>query len=264
MLTTTLLIDVYLACENSSTDPIDTYVVTSSAMLVMVKLTLLQIQRSTLSTSLYSAIQDWYSVKDTKSREIMMQHARTARIISLSLFYCGFVSLTFYLLRLLPFINATSNGRTFVLPMSCLFESVTNLQYAFIAFYQVIQLFITYAGNCCTEGLFVGITMHLCGQLELLMIDFQQIDLRKHKRKGGSIEELVVRHRKLLKLTENIEDTYNIIILTQIFTSAILICITGKSDDLLYFHNIFIYKRIYNIQKKYKYIFNYHFKDILF
>lgn len=219
--------DVYLACENSSADPIDTYVVTSSAMLVIVKLTLLQIQRATLSTSLYSAIQDWCSVKDTRSREIMIQYARMARIISLTLFYSGFIALTFYILRLLPFLSATTNGRSFVLPMSCLFESVSNLQYVLITFYQVIQLFITYAGNCCTEGMFVGVTMHLCGQLELLMIDFQQIDRRK--RKGGSlVEEFVVKHRKLLKLTENVEDIYNIIILTQIFTSAILICITGK------------------------------------
>lgn len=224
--------DVYLACDNSSADPIDTYVVTSSAMLVTVKLTLLQIRRSTLSTSLCSAIQDWCTVKDTKSREIMMQHARTARFISLSLFYCGFVSLAFYLLRLLPFLNPT-NERIFVLPMSCLFESVSNLQYVLITFYQVIQLFIAYAGNCCTEGMFVGVTMHLCGQLELLMVDFQQIDHHKHKSKGGSIvEEFVVRHRKLLELTENIEDCYNIIILFQIFTSAILICMTGKTDEL--------------------------------
>ncbi|XP_071625920.1 uncharacterized protein [Temnothorax longispinosus] len=226
-LMTTLLMNVYLACDNSSADPIDTYVVTSSAMLGIVKLTLLQIQRSTLSTSLYSAIQDWCSVKDARSREIMIQYARTARIISLSLFYSGFIALIFYMLRLLPFAHATTNGRTFVLPMSCLFESVSNLQYVLITFYQVIQLLITYAGNCCTEGMFVGVTMHLCGQLELLMIDFQQID-RKHKRKGGSIfEEFVIRHRELLKLTENIDDSYSIIILTQIFTSAILICITG-------------------------------------
>lgn len=264
-MTATLLIDVYLACENSSSDPIDTYVVTSCAILVIVKLTLLQIRRSAFSTNLYSAIQDWCSVKDTRSREIMIQYARMARIISLSLFYSGFVALTFYILRLLPFLNANTNGRTFVLPISCLFESVTNLQYAFIASYQMIQLFVTYAGNCCTDGLFVGITMHLCGQLELLMIDFQQIDHRKHKRKGKNIvEELVVRHRKLLKFTENIEDIYNIIILTQIFTSAILICVTGKSDELLYFYNLFIYKGVYDIQKKYKYIFNYHFKDISF
>ncbi|XP_071556197.1 odorant receptor 2a-like [Temnothorax nylanderi] len=226
-LMTTLLMNVYLACDNSSADPIDTYVVTSSAMLGIVKLTLLQIQRSTLSTSLYSAIQDWCSVKDARSREIMIQYARTARIISLSLFYSGFIALIFYMLRLLPFAHATTNGRTYVLPMSCLFESVSNLQYVLITFYQMIQLLITYAGNCCTEGMFVGVTMHLCGQLELLMIDFQQID-RKHKRKGGSIfEEFVVRHRELLKLTENIDDSYSIIILTQIFTSAILICITG-------------------------------------
>ncbi|XP_011702898.1 PREDICTED: odorant receptor 9a-like [Wasmannia auropunctata] len=227
LLTTTLLMDVYFACENSSGDPIDTYVVASSAMLVIVKLTMLQIQRSTLSTNLCSAIQDWCSVKDARSREIMIQHARTAKIISLSLFYCGFVSLIFYLLRLLPFVNATANERTFVLPMSCLFESISNLQYALITFYQVIQLFMTYAGNCCTEGIFVGITMHLCGQLELLMIDFQQFDRRNNRGGGSIVEEFVIRHRKILKLTENIDDSYSIIILTQIFTSAILICVTG-------------------------------------
>ncbi|XP_012526058.1 odorant receptor 9a [Monomorium pharaonis] len=227
-LTITLLMDVYLACENSSVDPIDTYVVTSSAVLVFVKLTMLQIQRSAFSTCLHSAIQDWCSIKDPKSREIMIQHARAAKIISLSLFYCGFVSLMFYLLRLLPFVNATANERTFVLPMSCLFKSISNLQYVFISFYQVIQLLIAYAGNCCTDGMFVGVTMHLCGQFELLMIDFQQIARRKYKRKGGSIvEEFVVRHRKLLKLTANIENTYSIIILMQIITSAILICMTG-------------------------------------
>jgi len=248
--------DVYLACENTSGDPIDTYVIASSAMLAIIKLTMLQIRRSTLSINLYSTILDWCSVKDARSREIMIQYARTARIISLSLFYCGFVSLIFYLLRLLPFVNATANGRTFVLPMSCLFKSVSNLQYVLITFYQVIQLFMTYAGNCCTDGIFVGITMHLCGQLELLMIDFQQID--RHKRKGGSIvEEFVVRHRKLLKLTETIEDSYNIIILTQIFTSAILICITGEFTN--YFRFLQVIK--FMILKKYKYIFNYYFKD---
>lgn len=218
--------DVYLVCENSSKDPIDTFVVTASAMLVIVKLTLLRLQRSTLSINLVSAIQDWCSVEDVRSREIMIQHARMARIISLSLFYSGFFAFMLYMLRLLPVV--TSNKRTFYLPTSCLFESVTSLQYVLITFYQVVQLFITYAGNCCTEGIFVGITLHLCGQLELLMIDFRQIGRRRQKCKGGSVvEELVVRHRRLIRLTETIEDTYNIIILIQIFTSAILICITG-------------------------------------
>ncbi|GAB1860151.1 Odorant receptor [Camponotus japonicus] len=226
LLVITLLMEVYLACENSSGDPIDTYVVTASAMLVIVKLTLLRLQRSTLSTNLFSAIQDWCSVEDAKSRDIMIQHARMARIISLSLFYSGFFAFMLYMLRLLPVV--TANERTFYLPTSCLFESVTSLQYVLITFYQVVQLFIAYAGNCCTEGIFVGITLHLCGQLELLMIDFRQISRRRHKQKEGSlVEEFVVRHRRLLRLTETIENTYNIIILTQIFTSAILICITG-------------------------------------
>lgn len=238
--------DVYLSCENSSEDPIDTYVVTSSAMLVIVKLILLHIQRSTLSTNLYSAIEDWCNIKNTRSHEIMIQYARTARIISLSLFYSGFFSFTFYLLRLLPFVNTTADGRSSFLPTSCLFESVSNFQYVLITIYQVIQLFIAYAGNCCTEGIFVGVTMHLCGQLELLMIDFQGIDRRKCKRKGGSIvEEFVVKHRKLLKLTETIDDSYSIIILSQIFTSAILICMTGKSTS--YFQYLFTYKKVYDI-----------------
>ncbi|XP_072759928.1 uncharacterized protein [Anoplolepis gracilipes] len=226
LLVITLLMEVYLACENSSGDPIDTYVVTASAMLVLVKLILLRVQRSTLSINLFSAIEDWCNVEGASSREIMMYHARMARMISLSLFYSGFLAFMLYMLRLLPVV--TANERTFYLPTSCLFESVSSLQYVLITCYQVIQLFITYAGNCCTEGIFVGITMHLCGQLELLMIDFRQIGQRSHKRKKRNIvEDLVIRHRQLIMLTETIEDTYNVIILTQIFTSAILICVTG-------------------------------------
>lgn len=233
LLVASLVMEVYLACENSQGDPIDTYVVISSGILVLVKLSLLWMRRSTLSINLSCVVQDWRDVKDSSSREIMIQHARTARMISLSLFYSGFFAFMLYMLRLLPFLNATDE-RTYYLPTSCLLESASNVEYVAITFYQVIQLFITYAGNCCTEGIFVGITLHLCGQLELLMINFRQIDRRKHKcRRDSFVSELVVRHRHLLGLTDTIENTYNMIILTQIFTSAILICITGE------FMNIF-------------------------
>ncbi|XP_032680065.1 odorant receptor 85c-like [Odontomachus brunneus] len=232
LLVTSLATEICLSCENSYEDPIDTYVVISSAILVLVKLSLLRMRRSTLSINLSCAIQDWSDVKDPISREIMMQHARIARTISLSLFYCGFFAFMLYMLRLLPFLNATGQ-RMYYLPTSCLLKSVSNVEYVVVTFYQVIQLFITYAGNCCTEGIFVGITLHLCGQLELLMINFRRID--QCKCKGDNIvAKLVVRHRHLLRLTETIEDSYNVIILTQIFTSAILICITGKFTSLFF------------------------------
>lgn len=148
----TLPMDVYLAYENSSGDPIDTYVMAASAMLVIVKLTLLRLQRSTLSTNLFSAIQNWCSVKDAKSCEIMIQYARMARIISLSLFYSGFFASFMYLLLYMLWLLwpvVTANERTFYLPTSCLFEFVTSIQYVLITFYQIVQLFIAYAGNCC-------------------------------------------------------------------------------------------------------------------
>jgi len=223
--------EVYLACD-SVKDPIDTYVVIASATLVIVKLSLLRIRRSMLSINIFSAIQDWCGIKDARSHEIMVQYARMARTISLSLFYSGFFAFMLYMLRLLPFVSATDE-RTFYLPTSCLFESISTLHYVLVTSYQVIQLFITYAGNCCTEGIFVGITLHLCGQLELLAINFQRIDWRnKHKR--GIVEGLVVRHRELIRLTETIEDSYSMIILTQIFTSAILICVTGKECQIIF------------------------------
>lgn len=224
--------EVYLSCEISQKDPIDTYVVISSAILVIVKLSLLRIQRSTLSTNLSCLIQDWHDVKDPRSREVMMQHTRIARTISLTLFYSGFIAFILYMLRLLPFLN-TTDERIYYLPTSCLLESASSIQYVIATFYQVVQLFITYAGNCCTEGIFVGITLHLCSQLELLTINFRRIDRHKHKcREGSIVKELVVRHRHLLRLTDAIEDSYNMIILIQIFTSAILICITGKFMSL--------------------------------
>lgn len=230
--------EIQLSCEDSSEDPIDTYVVTASAMLVVVKLVFLRTQRSNLSVNISHVIRDWCGVDNARSREIMIRYARMARTISLSLFYSGFFAFTLYMLRLLPVL--TANERPSYLPTSCVFESVSNLQYALVTLYQVIQLFIAYAGNCCTEGMFVGVTLHLCGQLELLMIGFRQIDRRRHE-KTSLVEDLVVRHRELLGLAETIEDTYNIIILTQIFTSAILICVTGELTINLFVHNIIPY-----------------------
>lgn len=225
---TMLLMEVYLACEDSAQDPIDTYVVTASAILVTVKLTLLRIRRSALSINVSSAIEDWCRIRDAKSHEIMIQHARMARMISLCLYYSGFFAFTLYMLRLLPFRGNASSGRTYYLPTSCLMKSISTFQYILVTLYQVVQLFIAYAGNCCTEGIFIGVTLHLCGQLELLTIDFRRIDWRNKYKGGNIVEGLVVRHRELLRLTETLEYSYNIIILTQIFTSAILICVTGK------------------------------------
>jgi hypothetical protein len=225
--------EIHLACEDSVEDPIDTYVVIASAILVIVKLSLLRIRRSMLSINIFSAIQDWYGIKDARSHEIMIQYARMARMISLSLFYSGFFAFMLYMLRLLPFVNATGE-RTFYLPTSCLFESISTFHYILITSYQVIQLFITYAGNCCTEGIFVGVTLHLCGQLELLAISFQRIDWHNKHKRGSIVEELVTRHRELIRLTETIEDSYGMIILMQIFTSAILICVTGKEWQIIF------------------------------
>lgn len=155
----------------------------------------------------------------------MIQHARM-RILSLFLFHSEFFAFMLYMLRLLPVV--TANEKTFYLPTSYLFESVSSIQYGLITFYPIIQLFIAYAGNCYTQGIFVGITLHLYGQLELLMIDFRQTGWCNHKRKGGSVVgELVIKHRQLIRLIETIKDTYKIIILTKIFTNAILMSITG-------------------------------------
>lgn len=82
--------------------------------------------------------------------------------------------------------------------------------------------------ECACDNFFFSITMHLCGQLELLRIQFTEIcRKRDEKYRGNILGPLVKRHCQLIELTKNIEDAFNINILLRLSIISVVIAASG-------------------------------------
>jgi len=84
--------------------------------------------------------------------------------------------------------------------------------------------------ECASDSFFFAITMHLCGQLELLRIRFVELVGRKTDERNYYRRVLgfwIRRHYKLIILARNIEDTFNLNILIRLSIITIVIAVSG-------------------------------------
>ncbi|XP_050484276.1 odorant receptor 9a-like [Bombus huntii] len=79
-----------------------------------------------------------------------------------------------------------------------------------------------------SDSLFFGITFHLCGQIEILKLDFKRLKIES-ERTREHFNVLTRRHIYLINLANMLIDTISSILAMQLFTSCILICTSVRS-----------------------------------
>ena len=77
------------------------------------------------------------------------------------------------------------------------------------------------------DSLFFGIIFHLCGQIEILKLDFKRLR-NETERTKEHFTVLTKRHVYLLNLAKMLDDTISSILAVQLFTSCTLICTSGE------------------------------------
>ena len=82
------------------------------------------------------------------------------------------------------------------------------------------------------DSLFFGITFHLCGQVEILKLDFKRLR-NENERTKERFSVLTKRHVYLLNLAKMLDDTISSILAVQLFTSCVLICTSGKHSYII-------------------------------
>ena len=78
-----------------------------------------------------------------------------------------------------------------------------------------------------SDSLFFGIIFHLCGQVEILRLDFRRLS-NDNERTIEHFIALSKRHVYLLKLAKMLNETISSILAVQLFTSCIVICTSGE------------------------------------
>lgn len=169
----------------------------------------------------------------------MLKYARTSRFGSLIFLYLGCAS---YVFLFLPFIfvnlnlswislekqayNKTSERRL-LLATYCVFETYTSFAYGFVEVLQALQILVNCISQCENDGFFFNLTMHVCGQFEVLRMDFAEINSEQsfsHNKLGI----LLKRHHRLINLAHHLQNAYSLVILSQLLMSVMLLRVEGN------------------------------------
>ena len=185
-----------------------------------------------------SIIDDWSMSRNKQQREVMMRYTHIGRVVSLTILYLGYASGVSFLFMavpfdsLIPWLNVSKANdndtmvTTYFLATYCVFGSLPTITYSCVLLLQAAQIFVTATSHCGNDGFFFGLAMHLCGQFEVLQMDFAGIEMEKQNCKR-KIRMLIIRHCHLIRLADNFEYAFNMAILTQVSMSVLLLCVEG-------------------------------------
>nr|XP_033206041.1 odorant receptor 22c-like [Bombus vancouverensis nearcticus] len=237
-----LSLEVYRHCLDID-DTMDAFVMDLSSIVSLAKLFIMRRNSKHAYVLINSVLKDWSAVDDSRHEDIMTKYYKRGRIVSLTILYLGYASGLSFIVKALPFgeilpfkmfqnsANSSANLKgslemNYFLASYCVFGSLPLLQQICVLILQAMHIFVNAVAHCANDGLFFSLTMHLCGQFEVLKMNFTKFELQQfgyHKK----LRFLVKRHCQLLMLANDLEQTFNMIILVQLLMSALLICVEG-------------------------------------
>ncbi|XP_076375599.1 uncharacterized protein LOC117228201 [Megalopta genalis] len=233
--------EVYRHCLDVD-DTMDAFVMDLSSMISLSKMFILRFNWKHTYALVNSVGEDWSSVEDSDHRNIMAKYQEKGRVVSMLLLYMGYASGVSIIVKSLPLHelpfqmfqippNSTSTvDRTlktkYFLSTYCAFGLQPWSLRTWMLVFQAVTVFVNVVGHCGNDGYFFSLTMHLCGQFEVLRVKLAEIEIEKsgYSRKIGL---LVQRHCRLMILAGDLEQSFNVVILVQLLMSLLLLCVEG-------------------------------------
>ncbi|XP_053975859.1 odorant receptor 45b-like [Hylaeus volcanicus] len=241
-------VEIYLDITDAEKN-LDALVLIGCGVLAVWKVAWFRICCEGLVSNFSSAVKDYTEVDGEEKRAIVRQHAYMGRVACAGLIGFSYMSSTLF--TSVPMLagedenaieeNATKQDSVdYPIPSELTMDllHVPHSLYPVIFVVEYAMLLVTSTGNLGSDGLFFGITFHLCGQAEVLKLDFTKF-VDETDNRVERFGALTNRHRDLLKLSEKLNDIISSVLVIQLFTSCLLICTTGFQFILsLTVHNV--------------------------
>ncbi|XP_032680069.1 odorant receptor 13a-like [Odontomachus brunneus] len=215
---------------------IDAILIFACGLLALLKITCFRIYSDNLSSNFKSAINDYFAVDNEEKRFVMRRHAFMGRMICYCVVCVAYVGSIFYVS--LPLVighkSIQINGSVVVpntiypVPSTCSLGSLsipTSL-HILLFLWQSVVLFSISTGNLGGDSLFLAITLHVCGQMEILKVEFANFGVKSLNPKED-FSKMVTRHQHLLIQALLLCDTISSVLVLQLLISSLLICIIG-------------------------------------
>lgn len=166
-------------------------------------------------------------LRNEDGRRIMKNYANFGKRASYLQLIISFCIIILYISN--PIILKRKNASNLPFQTICEFNNPSQISYHFLYATESlgwIYLVLSYIG---VDLLFLGIVMHLCGQLKIFQIELSNIGVwTKLSDYSQQITKLVEQHGKLIKLMKDLEVTFNMILWFQFVLSTFLVTSQSK------------------------------------
>ncbi|EFN89549.1 hypothetical protein EAI_00728 [Harpegnathos saltator] len=171
-----------------------------------------------------SIVHDWTFVKDASSRDIMLKYARKGRLGAMVFLSLGCASCVFLFSSLLlsdikmPWddeeeqIYNKTHEKKLLLAAYCVFSTYTSFAYGLVEILQSLQIFVNCISQCGNDGFFFTLTMHTCGQFEVLRMDFAAVSCEGLLYRA-QLDNLLKRHHRLIRMAHHLKGAFDTVIL---------------------------------------------------
>ncbi|XP_071556199.1 odorant receptor 9a-like [Temnothorax nylanderi] len=226
-------IELYMGCTDAD-QSVDSLMLISAGILGVLKIVWFRVYARGLTNNYGSAVDDYLMIENTNQRAIMRKHAFMGRFVCC--FMLGFSYFGCIIFVLIPLlgdninkqINVTNEDAVldYPMPSRCALEylHVPTSMYRISCFIETISLILGGNANQGTDCMFLNITLHVCGQVEILKAKFLEFDVTTPKVYERFIA-LIKRHSYLIRMARQLADTVNFVLLIQLFIISIQLCI---------------------------------------
>ncbi|XP_024883575.1 putative odorant receptor 69a [Temnothorax curvispinosus] len=202
---------------------------------------------------------DWIKLKSDQERSLMIRRAQTGRIIIICS-YCVMGLACFFVtvlpafgisMRLTP--NITDPGRPLPVQTHYIYDITKRPQYELTFINQAISVAIAMTAYTAIDNFLSLLVFHICGQLDILKKYLQYLD--KNINYHEVLKCCIVKHIRLLRAIDVIEDTYSTILLclfayftvTFAFYGFRMISLFDEGNDMSFAHIIYFVSIVFNI-----------------
>ncbi|XP_077260554.1 odorant receptor 13a-like isoform X3 [Temnothorax americanus] len=176
---------------------------------------------------------DWIKLKSDQERNLMIRRAQTGRII-ITCCYCVM-------------------GRPLPLQTHYIYDITKRPQYELTFINQAIYIAISMMAYTAIDNFLSLLVFHVCGQLDILKNHLEYLD--KNINYHEVLKCCIVKHIRLLRAIDVIEDTYNTILLclfvyftvTFAFYGFRIITLFDEGNDTSFAHMVYFVSIIFNI-----------------
>ncbi|CAL7938186.1 unnamed protein product [Xylocopa violacea] len=216
--------ELYLDSSDAGKN-LDAMVIIICGILAVSKVMCFRIWPAGLIANFTSAVKDYKELGDDVKRGVVRRHAYMSRVACASgIFFAYFAAALFSAVAMLvqdvEVVNATEDDAPeYPFPSENVLAIIDVPDNLFILIFIVEfgMLLITGTGNLGSDSLFFGITFHLCGQVEILKLEFSKL-VKENERVNEHFKGLVKRHIYLLKLAKMLNETISSILVVQLFS----------------------------------------------